>query len=337
MNLLSLGVLTPHYMIMMEGNDITQAFANRLINLTVIDNSGFEADSVTITIDDADGKVELPKTGVKLDVFIGFKERLLIDKGTFVVDSITHSGAPDVIEIGAKSADFREKFIEQRNHAYHNKTIEEILNEIVKRYEYKTAISESLKSIKINDLQQSNESDANLLTRLAIEYDAVATIKKGTLLFLEAGSGKTANGQELPEIIITRKDGDKHSYQVSDRDAYTGVIAKYSDAKDGRRKQVLFGKDDKTKMLRTTFSSEDEAMRAAEKEMQRLQRGKESFNFFLAIGQPETLACSPVKVMGFKKDIDEKKWIANRVIHSLGDNGLTTQVEAEVKNEKPTS
>ncbi|MGL4673803.1 MAG: phage late control D family protein, partial [Wohlfahrtiimonas sp.] len=92
-----------------------------------------------------------------------------------------------------------------------------------------------------------------------------------------------------------------------------------------------FGKEDKTKMLRTTFRSEDEAMRAAEKEMQRLARGKESFNFFLAIGQPETLACSPVIVKGFKKDIDEKKWIANRVIHSLGDNGLTTQVETEVK------
>lgn len=334
MKLLPTGVLTPDYKIMLKEQDITQSFAKRLISLNLIDNSGFEADSVTITIDDADGKVELPKTGVKLDVFIGFKERLLIDKGTFVVDSITHSGAPDVIEIGAKSADFREKFIEQRNHAYHNKTIEEIVKEIAVRYEYKTAISESLKAIKITDLQQSNESDANLLTRLAIEYDAVATIKKGTLLFLEAGSGKTAGGQELPEIVITRRDGDKHSYQVNDRNAYTGVIAKYNDAKGGRRKQVTFGKEDKTKMLRTTFRNEDEAMRAAEKEMQRLERGKESFNFFLAIGQPETLACSPVKVMGFKKDIDEKEWIATRVIHSLGDNGLTTQVEAEVNNKK---
>lgn len=318
-------------MIKLDGDDITQAFSKRLINLSLIDNSGFEADSLTITIDDADGKVELPKTGVKLDVFIGFKERLLIDKGTFVVDSITHSGAPDVIEIGAKSADFREKFIEQRNHAYHDKMLEEIIQEIASRYEYKTAISDSLKSIKVDDLQQSNESDANLLTRLATEYDAVATIKKGTLLFLEAGSGKTASGKELPEIVILRKYGDQHSYQVSDRTAYTGVIAKYNDAKGGRRKEVLFGKDSKTKMLRTTFRSENEAMRAAEKEMQRLDRGKESFNFLLAIGQPETLACSPVKVIGFKKNIDEKKWIAKRVIHSLGDNGLTTQVEAEVK------
>lgn len=321
-------------MINLEGEDITQSFAKRLISLDLVDNNGFEADTLNISVDDSDGLIALPKTGAKLDVFIGFKETALVDKGTFVVDSITHSGAPDVIQIGGKSADFRAKFIEQRNHAYHNKTIEEIVNEIAKRHDYQTSISEPLKNIQIKDLQQSNESDANLLTRLALEHDAVATVKKGTLLFLERGEGKNGSGDELPTITIRRADGDKHSYQINDRDAFTGVQAKYVDDKRGERKTILVGKDDKTKMLRTTFKNEDEAMAAAEKELKRLERGKASFSFQLATGAPELIAESPVEVIGFKKEIDETKWCATRVIHSLNDNGLTTQVEAEVKPKK---
>lgn len=55
-----------------------------------------------------------------------------------------------------------------------------------------------------------------------------------------------------------------------------------------------------------TAHCEDETRHVAEPEMQRLAHGNESFNFFLAISQPETLSCSPVKIMGFKKDIGKK-------------------------------
>lgn len=49
---------------------------------------------------------------------------------------------------------------------------------------------------------------------------------------------KNESGEELPTITIRRKDDDKHRYQINDRDAHTGVIAKYNTAKGGRRKRV---------------------------------------------------------------------------------------------------
>ncbi len=325
-----LNTLKPQYVITVDGVNITNKLNARLMSLSLVDNRGFEADTLTIVIDDSDGMITLPKMDATINVQIGFN--LLVDRGDFVVDAVSHTGAPDVITISAKSADFRGKLLEPRNKAYHQKTIKQIVDEIAERNDLEAWVNIELGETKIQDRQQRNESDANFLTRLANEFDAIATIKKGTLLFLKRGDSKTARGKELPTIIITRSQGDNHSYSVNTRDAYTGVKAKYVSNEWGDRKEILAGNDEKTTMLRKVYQSENEAMTAAENELKKLKRGTASFSFNLAIGKPELIAESPVKVLGFKADIDSKDWVAIRVTHNLDQNGLTTQVEAEIKD-----
>ncbi|MGX9349546.1 hypothetical protein, partial [Microbacterium sp. KNMS] len=70
-------------------------------------------------------------------------------------------------------------------------------------------VSEELANHKIIHIDQ-NESDANLLTRLADEHDAIATIKNGMLLFMPKGKSQTISGQELPTFVLTRSKGDEH-------------------------------------------------------------------------------------------------------------------------------
>ncbi len=147
--------------------------------------------------------------------------------------------------ISDKSADFKHKLLEQKNKAYHKKTIKQIVEEVAGEHKLKSMVNEELANIMIQDKQQRNELDANFLTRLANEFDAIAPTKKGKLLFLK--------------------------------------------------------------------------------------RGTASFSFNLAIGEPELIAESPVKVLSFKVDIDSKDWVATRVAHTLDQNGLTTQVEVEIK------
>ena len=48
----------------------------------------------------------------------------------------------------------------------------------------------------------------------------------GKLLFLKAGQGVTVSGKKIPQITITRSDGDRHHFAIADRGAYTGVTAK---------------------------------------------------------------------------------------------------------------
>lgn len=324
--------LKPIYHLNVNGQSVMSVFSPRLISMTHTDNRGFEADTLNISLDDHDGAIALPPTGATISVQFGMG--VLIDKGDFIVDGIAHTGAPDIVTISAKSADFKKKFIEQKNYSFVDKTINEIVEKIAKDHDLKFKVSDELAKIRLKNVQQDNESDANLLTRIAEEHDAIASIKKGTLLFIKRGDGKTASGQELPVIIIKRKDGDQHAYSLNDRDAYTGVKAKYTTAKDGKRKEVLAGDEERTKMLRKTFQSEEEAMNAAENELKKLKRAVASFSFSLAIGNATLLSESPMKTVGFKKDIDEKDWIAKTVMNSISNNGFTTRVDAEIKEPK---
>ena len=98
--------------------------------------------------------------------------------------------------------------------------------------------------IPVPHLDQADESDANLLTRLATDHDAISSIKNGHLLLMPVGDSKTASGIELPHITLTRQEGDGHRWMQADRDAYTGVRARYYDVNSADRLDAIFGTDE---------------------------------------------------------------------------------------------
>ncbi len=77
----------------------------------------------------------------------------------------------------------------------------------------------------------------SFLTRMADLLGAIATIKNGSLLFILPGGGVSANGKALPQFAITRSSGDRHSFRIADRDAYTGVQAYWLDLEFGKKKK----------------------------------------------------------------------------------------------------
>ncbi|RRD54876.1 phage late control D family protein, partial [Escherichia coli] len=76
--------LTPDYMLMLDSRDITGNISDRLMSMTLTDNRGFEADRVTLTLDDTDGQLQLPPRGARLRVMIGWRGESLVNKGTYV-------------------------------------------------------------------------------------------------------------------------------------------------------------------------------------------------------------------------------------------------------------
>lgn len=102
--------LTPDYMLMLDSRDITGNISDRLMSMTLTDNRGFEADQLDIELNDADGQVGLPVRGAVLTVYIGWKVCHGMQR-KFTVDEVEHRGAPDVVTIRARSADFRGRSI----------------------------------------------------------------------------------------------------------------------------------------------------------------------------------------------------------------------------------
>ncbi|MGI3086009.1 phage late control D family protein [Yersinia pseudotuberculosis] len=345
----------PDYSISVDGIDKTGGIKKRLMSLTLTDNRGFEADQLDIEFDDADGKVELPRRGAKIAVSLGWKGAALIDKGTFTVDEIEHSGAPDKLTIRARSADFRETLNIRRDQSYHKTTIGGIIKTVAERNKLTPTLNKAMSDLAVDHIDQTNESDGNFITRLAKQYGAIAAVKNGNLLFIRQGQAKTASGKPIPMMTIIRSLGDGHQFSMADRGAYTGVVANWLNTRttekpvvkvkrkrkattaakpkepEEKQGEYLIGTDENVLILRTTYASKNNAQRAAKSNWERLQRGAAKFSIQLAKGRADLYPEVPVKVTGFKKQIDEADWTLVTVTHSVSDSGFTTALELEVK------
>ncbi|WP_230939921.1 contractile injection system protein, VgrG/Pvc8 family [Xanthomonas translucens] len=272
----------------------------------------------------------MPRRGVTLTVAIGWKDSGLVEKGTFEVDEVEYSGSPDVITIRARSANLTQSLRNRRERSWHATTLGAVIRGIAGEHGLTARVASSLAGIALPHLDQANESDANLLTRLSKRFDATATVKNGTLIFSPIGTGKTASGKELPTLTLTRRDGDQHRYSVADRDAYSGVRAYWNDKKGARRKSMLVGKDDNAKALRETYDSEKSAREHANAEFKRVQRGEAKFDYTLALGRADLSPEMIVQVQGFKPEIDGKRWLVSKTTHTVtGSGGFGTVLELE--------
>ncbi|QSQ38917.1 phage late control D family protein [Xanthomonas translucens] len=320
----------PVWRVVLDGEDLTARIAPRLIDLSLTEDRGGEADQLDLRIHDHDGKMSLPRRGVTLTVAIGWKDSGLVEKGTFEVDEVEYSGSPDVITIRARSANLTQSLRNRRERSWHATKLGAVIRGIAGEHGLTARVASSLAGIALPHLDQANESDANLLTRLSKRFDATATVKNGTLIFSPIGTGKTASGKELPTLTLTRRDGDQHRYSVADRDAYSGVRAYWNDKKGARRKSMLVGKDDNAKALRETYDSEKSAREHANAEFKRVQRGEAKFDYTLALGRADLSPEMIVQVQGFKPEIDGKRWLVSKATHTLnGSGGFSSALEFE--------
>ena len=359
--------IAPDYMVKLAGSDIITDISRRLISLSLTDNRGFEADQLDIELDDADGLMKMPPRGAVLSVFLGWKGQALFHKGEFTVDEVEHRGAPDTLTLRARSADYRGSLNSRRDNSYHDTTLEAIVSAIAARNSLEPAVAESLKGVKVSHIDQTQETDAAFITRLAELNGGVVAIKAGKLIFIKPGSALTASGKPIPQMTLTRSDGDGHTFNIADRDAYTGVSATWLHTKEPKPKKVkvqrkkkekhlralqhpaakktaakaqktpeakegeyLAGNDENVFALTTVYATQKAAMRAAQAKWDKLQRGVAQFSISLARGRADLFPETPLAVSGFKAVIDAQPWIISKVTHSLNNGGYTTGLELEV-------
>lgn len=366
----------PEFKLIVEDKDITQDVQDRLISLTLTDNRAFDADELSIELDDTDGLLQLPRRGAVIKLSLGWADEELVDKGTYTVDEITHQGAPDTLSIRARSADFRQTLAVLRSQSYSNISLEELCKTIAERNKLESFVAPEFAYIPIHHQDQTNESDTNFLTRICEEWGALLSIKAGKLLVL-AGNNKTASGKPIPEILIQRSDGDSHSFSIADRGNYTGVRVYWLDSREPKKKNTNQTKRKRKKnpdtkidesqmteeeiaeeklnkkqdsyfvgeesgdeeyqnefVIKKTYILKDAAIRAAKAKWKQLQAGIATFSISLAYGKADLLPETPIKVSGFKKEIDEVIWTAKTITHNLSESGFTTNVELEIKSDE---
>lgn len=359
--------LTPSAELTIDGRRFGTQAMSRIISISLTDKRGFEADELTIELDDHDGTIAIPKTGSKITLKLGYKETGLVEKGEYLVSEFTASGSPDRLSITARAADLAEALAEQVEKSWHKQTLYQIIETIAKKHKYEYLISKDYQNQKIEHIDQTNESDASFMSRLAEQYDAIATIKNGKLLFIPAGESQTASGQPILPTTITRASGDSHSFTYSSSNSYQAVRAYYTDKKTGQKKEVIVNKDNaypnkkttqqtksvkgktfkakkkendnkkvntdgqKIKTLRHLYATESGAWSGARGAFKKIQRGVAEFSITLAVGRPDLYPETPAVVKGFKPEIDAEAWLITEVSHKIDSGGYTASIQFEAR------
>jgi hypothetical protein len=327
------------WQVTLGGDDLTAKLQPRLIELSLTEKRGSEADQLDIVLHDTDGALVMPKKGAVLSVKLGWLQGRglplgLIDKGRFKVDEVKWADNPDRLTITARSADFTDAFRVKKERAFVGKSVAHIIGLIAADNGLTPVVHPDLSSKIVPALGGTARSDAALLMALGKRYDAAATVKADRLIFAPAGKGDSASGKGLPALIIDRSDTSPgQSYEEVAREDYAGVSAVWHNKATGRQETITVGAGTtakKPKRLRKVYHTEADAQAAAQAEYTRTARAKAKMSFPLALGRPDAFPDRPVTLTGWKSTITAHKWTIAEATHRMdGNGGLTTSVQLE--------
>lgn len=312
-------------------------FYSRLIKATIRDEEGQKSDTLTIELDDRGNVIPIPKKGTKLQVYGGYKETGVFDKGVFEVHGTevkSEAGTGETITIQAKGTALSssKKLKETGSETFpEGTTLGAIAQKIAGRSGLTARIAGSIGAVAYPDgAFRHMQSDLDFLSRLVEKANGLLKIQGDVLAIAERGSGQSATGKPLPPVIIRKRDCKEWSYTPGDRPTYGKVSGSWIDQKTGKKKVEskqtglegpLFG-------LREPYKTEAEAKKAVDAKAKELSRKSGTVNFTMA-GVTEGGAGSPLIAEGFRPEISGE-WRAKAredVFTSGASGGWTTKWE----------
>ncbi|MGZ4954450.1 MAG: contractile injection system protein, VgrG/Pvc8 family [Methylobacter sp.] len=323
--------MKPIFKILADGADITARINQRLISIKTTDEAGFKSDISTIDLDDRDGLIELPRKGVKLEIYLGYEQTGLSKIGIYTVDEISLSGFPESLSISAKAADMQGSLKEQKTRSFDNVTLGDLVDTIAGEHGLTGKTVADLASVQLEHVDQTQESDLHLLTRLAKQYNGVAKVTNDYLILAKAGESKSVSGANLAQITINKTEVSGYHCSITDRGKYAAVTATYHDKQTGQNIAVSTGEEKPAYTLRHTYDNQQQALEAAQAKKAALDQGTATVDISLSVGNASLFAEAPLVLTGFRTGITGPEWTTTRVEHSFSKSGFTTQVNGEIK------
>jgi hypothetical protein len=325
----------PAFRVVVDGKDVTSIFQARLVSLVVTDEAGVKSDAVEITLSDTGlfGHLEIPRKGAEVEVWLGYMFQVKY-MGLYIADEVEVSGPPDRMRIRATASIHGETtsgklaLTTQRLRSWPDgTTVGALVQKIAGEHGLKAVVSKSLASVVLPHLDQVDESDISLLTRVGQSNDAIAKPAGGSLALIKRGESLSASGEPLPVVVVPRKSISNWSLREELRAVSGQVVATYRDLGAGSDTEVKVGKGEPIKRLRNRFSSKDEAQKAADSEKTRAERAARQLSIGL-VGDPDLIAEGRLIVVGLRSGVDGE-WLVRRVAHTLDASGYRCQVDAE--------
>lgn len=298
---------------------------DRLLALEVVDQEGNRADSCRIEVDDRDGRVQIPERGANISISLGYRESGVHNMGSYVVDEVTAHGWPQKLIIFGRSADLTDALKSPRSQTYRDMSLGDIVQQIASRHGLSGSASGQMGQLKYKMLAQTEESDLNFLTRIAMRHDGIFTVKNGQIIFKK-------RGEQMGSGASVVHPGNILEYRVTyqDRQAHGEAWNEWWDRGQAKRTRETGqgGSGSATSMAAPLAedgqSQAQDVAGSAGGAFRRMERVGE----FTIVGDPTVRAEMSLTVRGVKGGVDGQYRI-RAVTHQLSNQGYRTTIIAE--------
>jgi len=319
----------------------------RILSISIDDNPGYQSDTASLTINMHGLSIdELPKSGQKVSIYLGWKEVGLYDMGRFTLGKTKVSYHPKRVTITALASPFNAdpgtEAKLRRSETYAQTTINEIVKACASRLKLTPRVHPELQSIVVEHEDQVNETDLSFLQRIENKYDAVVKPIDGLLIFSKRGQLKNLSGKTYPPVELALVSPNTQSsphnafqmveFDIPERVQFRGVTADWYDEENAKIIKLEKGKEP-FKQIPGRFKGPKEAFDQIESELKRIKRNGIHTNFQVA-GNPEIQAEGAIVLSGFDEDRLNGAYSADKVNHSMvAGQSFKTTVTASVPAE----
>lgn len=327
--------MKPAFSIINNGKELAAQYAPILEELTVTDSTTEQADAVKIRVSDIGNLIELPKKGELLNVSLG-EDGNLTNMGIYIIDGVELEGPPDIIEITGSACPFSDAgaftaMQTRRSRSWDGITIGDLVSGIANESGLTAAVSAEYATEEIDHLDQTSESNMNLLTRLARLYGAVFKPASGKLVFTRGGTGNAIDGTPIGTLAIMRGPGMRHQAIFSKRANFTAAKAACHDLDTGETGDFTAGLTaDEAKAYREgkLEATPTQAKSRAWSKLRELKRGAQIVSLDLPGFYPVT-AEQKVSLTGWRDEMNGV-WIAKKIAVTITKaRGLRTKIDCE--------
>lgn len=331
--------IRPNFKLLANDKNITDTIVDRFVSLRYTDEAGLDSDMLEIVLADHEPllPIQVPPTGAELQLFLGYDNDAL-RIGLFIVDELELAGWPGEMTIRARAAPYDKskggKFNLQTQKVRSwpaGTTLGAMVQKIAKEHGMEGAVSASLASIKLPHIDQPDESDINLLLRVAKKYDAVVKPAGGKLVLAKRGEFKSVSGQDLPTITLVAKDCSRWRMVQSKRETAGKVVAYWHAVKQAKRHEISVGSGEPVRRLKQYYPTQEMALAAARSELARRERARTTMHITMP-GRTDLAAECKVILQGWREGVPTE-WVATRAEHSLDDRGYSSTIELELPNQ----
>jgi len=330
--------LQPHFSITANGNEIAESLRERIVEVVVTERTGLLSDTCYIKFDNL-GKapIQLPKQGDKVEIAVGYKQGSedgnapLKPLGFFEIGEFNLNGPLRSLELFGNKVLWHKGFKTPKQRSWPEtpeppQKLKDLIGKIAGEYGLEAKVAPEFESTTLAQIEQS-ESDMQLLSKLADQFDAVMKITNDKLVFMPKGTGKSLSGKDLDKIELDNSELLNWCLNRSFYKQVGEVSAYYHDLNTAERVEVKSGSGVPALVLPYLFADEASALAATKSKSVSLTR---SFNTLklTVIGHSGISAGHAISVANTDTEADGD-WYVSAVTHCIDQQGFRSHLVCE--------